>query len=281
MAEEYNWPIDNIRAAAGAKNDSTGNGGFTLFSFPPTTSTGRMPLLDPSALAARSGNVLPSDPARRLTIILTSVVVVVAAAACGGFVFLQNKDATQAAFDSCQQSVSIYQQSTDRLKKTVESVQPATQVTADAVADPATLDNLQKAISDTQNVPQITNDCNPSAGIGQNKSVDDNITKQTRDLGTKNENVLDASNAVLKSKDAKEAQAARQDLTNQLKDVQLFFSSAAASKADPAARTQLADVINQAQQLVSTNQIMSTTVYKNAAGALQSAVDNVNKSSLG
>ncbi|RSX51135.1 hypothetical protein [Bifidobacterium callimiconis] len=277
MAEEYNWPIDELRAG----NGGSVSRGPSVFSFPSTTSTGDTPLLDPSALAARAGNsAFDDNPGRKATVVLASVAVVVALAAGGGFAFLQHRDSTQSAFDSCQQSVSIYQQNTERLKKTVKSVEPATQVAADAVADPATLDTLQKALSDTQNVPQITNDCNPSAAASQNKAVDEKITKQTRDLGTKNENVLDASDAVMASKSAKEAGEARQALKDQLTDVQTFFSTAGA-KADPSVRAQLSDALNQAQQLLTTDQIMSPTVYQNASSALQAAVDKVNQSVLG
>lgn len=280
MTENYNWPIDALRNIDEAK---TSGNGPTVFSFPSTKASEDTPILDPSALTARAGSVAAFDdnPGRKTTIILTSVVAAVIVVTSAGFMLLQHKDTAQSAFDSCQQSVSIYQQSTERLKKTVESVQPTTQIRADAVADPATVDALQKAIADTQNVQQITNDCNAGAGTDANKASDDKITKQTRELGTKNENVLNASDAVVTSKANKDASNARQALKDQLQQVQQFSGTAASFKADPAARTQLADALTQAQQLLATDQLMSASVYQNAGAALQAGVDKVNQSALG
>ncbi|MBT1177312.1 hypothetical protein JS532_06995 [Bifidobacterium callimiconis] len=280
MAEDYNWPIDELRDANGAEGVDHGS---TVFSFPSTTASGDTPLLDPSTLAARAGSAAAFDdnPGRKTTIILTSVVAAAIVVTSGGFLFLQHKDSTQSAFDSCQQSVSIYQQSTERLKKTVDSVQSTTQITADAVADPATVDALQKAISDTQNVQQITNDCNASAGTDQNKASDAKITKQTRALGDKNEAVLDASDAVLASKATKDSTDARNALKDQLQQAQQFSSTVASSKADPTARQQLSEALTQSQQLLATDQLMSASVYQNAGAALQAGVDKVNQSALG
>lgn len=272
--DEYDWPIDSVRPGGAATQAKSLD-----FDFPPVTSDGAA-LASPSALAARA--ILPEvDHSKRTTVILTSVVVVVALAAAGGFALLQRKDVSQTAYDSCQQSIAIYQSSTERLKNTVKDAGSSAQISADAVADAKTIDTLKTAISDAQNIPDVSQTCTPGAPAAQNQDADGKITAQTRDLGKKNENVANASSAVLASKATKEATDARQALTDQLSQVQALSTSANISKVNPNARKQLSEALNQVQQLLASDQLMSVTVYQNASKTLQSAVDQVNQASLG
>ncbi|TPF78588.1 hypothetical protein BW12_02950 [Bifidobacterium sp. UTCIF-3] len=206
---------------------------------------------------------------------------VAALAAAGGFALLQRKDTAQTAFDSCQQSISIYQSSVERLKKTVKDVEPTAAITADAVADAGTVDKLKSAIADAQKVSDTAPSCTAGAAASQNASEDSQITAQTRELGKKNENVTTASAAVSASKETKDATNARQALNDQLSQVQQLSTSANISHVDPSTRKELSNVLNQVQQLLASDQLMSVTVYQNASAALQGAVDKVNQAALG
>lgn len=272
--EEYDWPIDDVRP-----NNTSAPVKTVEFDFPPLSANGTA-MASPAELAARA--VLPeADHSRRTTIILTSVVVVVALLAAGGFALLQRKDASQTAFDSCQQSISIYQSSVDRLKKTVKDAGSSAAIPADALADAGTLDTLKTAIADAQQTSDLTQSCTPGAGASQNGDADAKITAQTRELGKKNEKVVEASSAVQTSKQTKDATNARQALTEQLSQTQQLSTSANYYKVDAAVRKDLSDTLNQVQQLLASDQLMSATVYQNASQALQASVDKVNQSALG
>lgn len=272
--EEYNWPIDDVRPNVPLMQSKPFE-----FDFPSVSGEGAA-MASPSELAARA--VLPeNDNARRTTIILTSVVVAVALLAVGGFALLQHKDASQTAFDSCQQSITIYQSSTDRLKKTVEKAGASAAIPADALSDVGTLDTLNTAIADARKTTGLAQSCTPGASASQNRDADARITAQTRELGRKNEKVADASLAVQVSKQTKDATNARQALTDQLAQAQQLSTSANYSKIDAAARKEYSDALNQVQQLLASDQLMSVTVYQNASHNLQAGVDKVNQSALG
>ena len=154
------------------------------------------------------------------------VVLVIALAAAGsGFTVLQRRDSSQMAFDACQQAITINQKSVTRLKKTVESTTSATQTAADAVADPQTIDNLKAAIDKVGDVKQAENSCSPDAEADQNLAADAAITEQTRALGSKNEAILDANDAVASSKARKDALNAKQALGDQLEQLARAVSS--------------------------------------------------------
>lgn len=272
--EEYNWPIDDVRPAGPSAPAK-----INEFDFPSVSGDGAA-MASPSELAARA--VPPeADGARRTAIILTSVVVAAAVIAAGGFALLQHKGASQTAFDSCQQSISIYQSSANRLNKTVKDAETSAGIPADALADAGTLDTLNAAISDARKTTGLAQSCTPGASASQNRDADARITAQTRELGRKNEKVADASLAVQDSKQTKDATNARQALTDQLAQAQQLSTSANYSKVDAAARKDYSDALNQVQQLLASDQLMSVTVYRNASRSLQAGVDKLSQSSLG
>lgn len=218
---------------------------------------------------------------REKSAIIIAVVLVIALAAAGsGFTVLQRRDSSQMAFDACQQAITINQKSVTRLKKTVESTTSATQTVADAVADPQTIDNLKAAIDKVGDVKQAENSCSPDAEADQNLAADAAITEQTRALGSKNEAILDANDAVASSKARKDALNAKQALGDQLEQLQSVSTSSAVSSADLQTRKQYSDALNMTQQLLLSDQIMSAAIYQSASQQLQAAVDKVNQSAL-
>lgn len=283
MADEYNWPIDKLVANGTVKlhRDRT-----AVFDFPSTT------MADASGVTAsfNAGNhgatnfhegFLERHSLRVADVVITAIMVVILVAAAGGFLLLQSKDRAQSAFDSCQQSVSIYQSSTERLKKTASDAQPVAQISTDAVTDPKTIDTLNAAINDAKAAGSMDASCTAGRADAQNAAVDAQYTKATRDLGVKNEAVLAASAAVTASKSAKDAQNARETLREQLQQAQALSNTKAGSQADPTARKQLSEALTQAQTLLASDQLMDASTYQNAGKALQNGADAVNKSALG
>ena len=262
-SRKYNWPIDDLNGGNVGRHSGMGD---RVYLFPSTVpEQGSIPALDPSSLAPRT----------------SAVVLVIALAAAGsGFTVLQRRDSSQMAFDACQQAITINQKSVTRLKKTVESTTSATQTAADAVADPQTIDNLKAAIDKVGDVKQAENSCSPDAEADQNLAADAAITEQTRALGSKNEAILDANDAVASSKARKDALNAKQALGDQLEQLQSVSTSSAVSSADLQTRKQYSDALNMTQQLLLSDQIMSAAIYQSASQQLQAAVDKVNQSAL-
>ena len=162
----------------------------------------------------------------------------------------------------------------------MESTTSATQTAADAVADPQTIDNLKAAIDKVGDVKQAENSCSPDAEADQNLAADAAITEQTRALGSKNEAILDANDAVASYKARKDALNAKQALGDQLEQLQSVSTSSAVSSADLQTRKQYSDALNMTQQLLLSDQIMSAAIYQSASQQLQAAVDKVNQSAL-
>ena len=255
--------------------------GDRVYLFPSTVpEQGSIPALDPSSLAPRTSAVAKVWNAKKSAIIIAVVLVIALAAAGSGFTVLQRRDSSQMAFDACQQAITINQKSVTRLKKTVESTTSATQTAADAVADPQTIDNLKAAIDKVGDVKQAENSCSPDAEADQNLAADAAITEQTRALGSKNEAILDANDAVASSKARKDALNAKQALGDQLEQLQSVSTSSAVSSADLQTRKQYSDALNMTQQLLLSDQIMSAAIYQSASQQLQAAVDKVNQSAL-
>ena len=270
-SRKYNWPIDDLNGGNAGRHSGMGN---RVYLFPSTVpEQGSIPALDPSSLAPRTSAVAKVWNAKKSAIIIAVVLVVVLAAAGSGFTILQRRDSTQTAFDACQQAITIN-------KKTVESMTPATQTAADAVADPQTIENLKAAIDKVGDVKQAENSCSPDAEADQNLAADAAITKQTRELGSKNEAILDANDAVASSKARKDALNAKQALNDQLEQLQSVSTSSVVSSADLQTRKQYSDALNLTQQLLLSDQIMSAATYQSASQQLQAAVDKVNQSAL-
>ena len=113
-----------------------------------------------------------------------------------------------------------------------------------------------------------------------NLAADAAITKKTRELGSKNEAILDANDAVASSKARKDALNAKQALNDQLEQLQSVSTSSVVSSADLQTRKQYSDALNLTQQLLLSDQIMSAATYQSASQQLQAAVDKVNQSAL-
>lgn len=219
--------------------------GDRVYLFPSTVpEQGSIPALDPSSLAPRTSAVAKVWNAKKSAIIIAVVLVIALAAAGSGFTVLQRRDSSQMAFDACQQAITINQKSVTRLKKTVESTTPATQTAADAVADPQTIDNLKAAIDKVGDVKQAENSCSPDAEADRIPlAADAAITEQTRALGSKNEAILDANDAVASSKARKDALNAKQALGDQLEQLQSVSTNSAVSSADLQTRKQYSDTL--------------------------------------
>ena len=277
-SRKYNWPIDDLNGGNVGRHSGMGD---RVYLFPSTVpEQGSIPALDPSSLAPRTSAVAKVWNAKKSAIIIAVVLVIALAAAGSGCTVLQRRDSSQMAFDACQQAITINQKSVTRLKKTVESTTSATQTAADAVADPQTIDNLKAAIDKVGDVKQAENSCSPDAEADQNLAADAAITEQTRALGSKNEAILDANDAVASSKARKDALNAKQALGDQLEQLQSVSTSSVVSSADLQTRKQYSDALNLTQQLLLSDQIMSAATYQSASQQLQAAVDKVNQSAL-
>ena len=204
---------------------------------------------------------------------LVSVIAVAAvAAAVTGITlgFRQHVD-SQEVLSSCQQSVSIYQSNTERLKKTVDGAAADLQIAENQVQDTQTVADLHAAVDKGNEKTSIKVSCDASAPVEDNQAADKEITAATRALGKKVEDILSAKTAVERSKNARDVSVAKADLANKINEAQNVFVTAKSN--DLNARQDLSAAMNDSQQIATTSNSADPNVYINQTNKLQDAIN--------
>ena len=211
---------------------------------------------------------------------LVSVIAVAAvAAAVTGITlgFRQHVD-SQEVLSSCQQSVSIYQSNTERLKKTVDGAAADLQIAENQVQDTQTVADLHAAVDKGNEKTSIKVSCDASAPVEDNQAADKEITAATRALGKKVEDILSAKTAVERSKNARDVSVAKADLVNKVNDAQSVLGTVKSN--DLNARQDLSAALNDSQQIATTSNSADPDVYINQLGKLQETIDKFNATAV-
>ena len=214
---------------------------------------------------------------RRELVGAVAVVAVAAVVAGVAWGFRQHVD-SQEVLSSCQQSVSIYQANTERLKKTVDGAADDLQIAENQVQDPKTVTALHNAVDAGNEKTKIDASCDASASVEDNQSSDEKITEATRRLGDKVEAILSAKAAVERSKNARDVSVAKADLANKVNEGQSVLGTVKSN--DLNAKQDLSAALNDSQQMATTSSSADPNEYIKQTSKLQNAIDKLNATAI-
>ena len=242
----------------------------------------------PPAIAHRLPDEVPQPPEeprkRSKTPVIIGVIVaiaVVAAAIAGVLVWRNGQSEADhaAALAACTKSSSEANDARVALDAALKDAQDASALTADQVADSATLDTLKQAIEDADALDEV-------AACGADLSAAD-LDAHARSNGTLAEqftsaadNVTKAAKAVTDSRDAKTAsdtKAAQDDLQTAVGEAQTLLDNSLWAVADNTTRVALEQAIDIANTALQSGDADLKTL-EDAQEELQRAVDGVNES---
>lgn len=209
-------------------------------------------------------------------------VVLVAAVAVGGVLLWRNRenDADHtAALSTCTGASEEYITARDTLDQALADAQDEQAITADQVADAATVSALSDAIDDANAIDEAAA-CGTSLStvdLQRNAKTNQELAQQLTDNA---DNVTEAAKAVSDSRDEKTAAdkaSARNTLQTAVNDAQTLLDNSLWAVADNATRVTLEEAINTANALLQQDD-PDLKSLQDAQTALQSASDGVNAS---
>ena len=211
-----------------------------------------------------------------------AIVVLVAAVAVGGVLLWRNRENDSehsAALSTCTSASETYNTARDALDQALADTKDEQAITADQVADAATVSSLSDAI-DEANAISAAAACGTSLSavdLQHNAKTNQDLAQQLTDSAGK---VTDAAKAVADSRDAK-AEAdkanARNSLQTAVNDAQTLLDNSLWAVADNTTRVTLEEAINTANALLQQDD-PDLKALQDAQTALQSASDGVNAS---
>ena len=223
----------------------------------------------PAAIVPDDGGA-PSGGRRTkwmVPVVVAVVVVVVVVAGLVGWRVVENRR-HGAALDSCSRAVKTLQAKTgpDRLAQYRE----AAGVNADQVKDASTVVAMARSVKDAEGIRQPTIRCKASMSTGDLNAAAD----QARKIDGKYAVVDRAAKAVTASRDAKTLEDAKAALDAKKEEAARLLADSDGKVADNATRNGLQQAIGQAGQAKGDK----AKAYRDAANALQAAIDQVNAS---
>lgn len=230
------------------------------------------------------GNSEPPVKKRSYKPVIIAIVsvVLVAAVAVGGVLLWRNRenDADHtAALSTCTGASEEYITARDTLDQALADAQDEQAITADQVADAATVSALSDAIDDANAIDEAAA-CGTSLStvdLQRNAKTNQELAQQLTDNA---DNVTEAAKAVSDSRDEKTAAdkaSARNTLQTAVNDAQTLLDNSLWAVADNATRVTLEEAINTANALLQQDD-PDLKSLQDAQTALQSASDGVNAS---
>lgn len=223
----------------------------------------------PPAIMPEDGGDPPGKPRPKwlVPVVVAVVVVVVVVAGLVGWRVVENRR-HDAALDSCSRAVKTLQDKTgsDRLAQYRE----AAGIKSDQVKDAKTVVAMARSVKDAEGIRQQTIRCKASMSTGDLNAAAD----QARTIDGKYAAVARAAKAVTASRDAKALEDARAALDAKKEEASKLLADSDGKVADNATRDGLQQAIDQAGQAKGDK----AKAYRDAANALQAAIDRVNAS---
>ena len=223
----------------------------------------------PPAIVSEDGGDLPGKPRPKwlVPVVVAVVVVVVVVAGLVGWRVVESRR-HDAALDSCSRAVKTLKEKTgsDRLAQYRE----AAGIKTDQVKDAKTVVALARSVKDAEGIRQQTIQCKASMSIGDLNAAAD----QARKIDGKYAALSKAAKAVIASRDAKALDDARIALDGKKGEASRLLADSDGKVADNATRDGLQQAIDQAGQAKGDK----AKAYRDAADALQAAIDQVNAS---
>lgn len=255
--------------------------GETPAAIPPVAAAG-----DESVNENAHGSENSETPARKRSFkpvaVSITIVVLVAAVAVGGVLLWRNRENDaehSAALSTCTSASETYNTAHDALDQALADAKDEQAITADQVADAATVSSLSDAIDEANGIGEAAA-CSTSLSsvdLQHNAKTNQDLAQQLTDSAGK---VTDAAKAVADSRDAKtetDKTNARNALQTAVNDAQTLLDNSLWAVADNTTRVTLEEAINAANELLQQDN-PDLAALQNAQAALQSASDGVNAS---
>ena len=215
-------------------------------------------------------------------IISVIVALVVIAAIIGGVWYWRSSEQRQEshqlhqdALTACAEAVDQNSTAQKALAKVLADAKSAQSITADQVADGATVDALKKAVAAVKNVEAV--ECKTSASTSDLKEYAKTATSQTK-TAKKNATVITAAaKAVTDSKNAKDQANAQQALQGKIAEAQTLLDNSLYAVDDNSTRVTLESDIANANTVLS-QQGTDVKAMQDAVNTLTASMDAVNTS---
>ena len=246
-----------------ADHDGEGAAGLESVSDPVVSEVSAPPAIVPDDGEAPSGGRHP----RWLVPVVVAVVVVVVVAGLVGWRVVESRR-HDAALDSCSRVVKALQDKTgpDRLAGWRE----AAGIKTDQVKDAKTVVAMARSMKNAEGIRQRTIRCKATMSTGDLNEAAGRAEKLDGEYAA----VDRAAKAVLASRDAKALDDARTALDGKREEASRLLADSDGKVADNATRDGLQQAIDQAGQAKGDK----AKAYRDAAAALQAAIDQVNAS---
>ncbi len=248
-----------------ADQDDEGAAGLGSVSAPVGGEAATLPAIVPEGGGAPSGGRRPRWLVPVVVAVVVAVVVVVAGLV--GWRVVDNRR-HDAALDSCSRAVKALKGKTgpDRLA----GYRQAAGIKSDQVKDAKTVVAMARSVKNTEGLRQRTVRCKASMSTGDLNAAADQAGK----IDGRYAAVARAAKAVIASRDAKALEDAKAALDGKKGEASRLLADSDGKVADNATRDGLQQAIGQAGQAKGDK----AKAYRDAANALQAAIDRVNAS---
>ena len=181
----------------------------------------------------------------------------------------------QDALTACTEAVDQNSTAQKALAKALADAKSAQSITADQVADGATIDTLKKAIAAVKNVEAV--ECKTSASTSDLKEYAKTATSQTKTAKKNATAITAAAKAVTDSKNAKDQANAQQALQSKIAEAQTLLDNSLYAVDDNSTRVTLESDIANANTVLS-QQGTDVKAMQDAVNTLTASMDAVNTS---
>lgn len=221
---------------------------------------------------------------KRIKGIIISVIaaLVVIAAIIGGVWYWRSSEQRQEshqlhqdALTACAEAVDQNSTAQKALAKALADAKSAQSITADQVADGATVDALKKAVAAAKNVEAV--ECKTSASTSDLKEYAKTATSQTKTAKKNATAITAAAKAVTDSKNAKDQANAQQALQGKIAEAQTLLDNSLYAVDDNSTRVTLESDIANANTVLS-QQGTDVKAMQDAVNTLTASMDAVNTS---
>ena len=248
-----------------ADQDDEGAAGLGSVSAPVGGEAATLSAIVPEGGGAPSGGRRP----RWLVTVVVAVVVAVVVVVAGlvGWRVVENRRHDE-AFESCSRAVKTLQGKTGSAQ--MDSYREAAGIKSDQVKDAKTVVAMARSVKDAEGIRQRTIRCKASMSTGDLNEAAGRAEKLDGEYAA----VDKAAKAVLASRDAKALEDAKAALNVKKGEASKLLADSDGRVADAAVRDGLQQAIGQAGQVKGDG----AKAYRDAAAALQAAIDRVNAS---
>lgn len=187
----------------------------------------------------------------------------------------ESRQLHQDALTACAEAVDLNSTAQKALTKALADTKSAQSITADQVADGATVDALKKAVAAVKNVEAV--ECKTSASTSDLKEYAKTATSQTKTAKKNATAITAAAKAVTDSKNAKDQANAQQALQSKIAEAQTLLDNSLYAVDDNSTRVTLESDIANANTVLS-QQGTDVKAMQDAVNTLTASMDAVNTS---